>query len=336
MKKRFIVILPNGFSQYTFSDLQDDNRVIAYKNTVKDLQSNVIRLIRRIHLNSQINSIINLPFKSIWSYELNDIKWKDNEIYYIVFIYPFPIKASYLVSLRNKYNIKYILYADFVWGNNSYMRRDEQKYASEISYDYMFSFDPQNAKEYGFIYYPIPYSIISKNQYYVEYDLYLIANTKKGRLNELQDIYEYLSQSKASHKYRLSQVPRNKRKFNKGIIYNKKIPYSEAVEEVKKSNCILEFLEKGQSGATLRYYEAVCYNKKLLTNNKNVVNLPFYNPDYIHIFEKPEDIDWNWVKERIPVDYHYDGRFSPTHLIDKIIELEEEKERNELGKVETD
>ena len=54
------------------------------------------------------------------------------------------------------------------------------------------------------------------------------------------------------------------------------------------------------------------------------------------VFEKPEDIDWAWVKERIPVDYHYDGRFSPVHLIDKIIELEEEKERKELGKEQTD
>ena len=27
------------------------------------------------------------------------------------------------------------------------------------------------------------------------------------------------------------------------------------------------------------------------------------------------------------MDYYYDGRFSPTHLIDKIIELEEEKDK---------
>ena len=119
------------------------------------------------------------------------------------------------------------------------------------------------------------------------------------------------------------------------IIYNKRIPYSEVVEKNKASNCILEIISSGQSGASLRYYEAVCYNKKLLTNNKNVVNLPFYNPDYIHVFEKPEDIDWDWVKERIQVDYHYDGRFSPTHLIDKIIELEEEKEKQQNAEKET-
>ncbi len=52
------------------------------------------------------------------------------------------------------------------------------------------------------------------------------------------------------------------------------------------------------------------------------------------VFEKPEDIDWEWVKERITVDYHYDGRFSPRHLIDKIIELEEEREKKKNGEKE--
>lgn len=76
--------------------------------------------------------------------------------------------------------------------------------------------------------------------------------------------------------------------------------------------------------------------QELLTTNKNIVDMLFYDLRYMKVFEKPEDIDWAWVKERIPVDYHYDGRFSPKHLIDKIIELEEEKERKGLGKEQTD
>ena len=84
--------------------------------------------------------------------------------------------------------------------------------------------------------------------------------------------------------------------FYINICYNEFIKYDVVLEETMKSNCILEMQLDVQSAATQRYYEAVCYNKKLLTNNKNVVNLPFYNPDYIHVFEKPEDIDWEWVK----------------------------------------
>ena len=105
----------------------------------------------------------------------------------------------------------------------------------------------------------------------------------------------------------------------------KAMPYPEVVAEAKKSNCLLEVVREGQTGPSFRYYEAVCYNKKLLTNNKNAVNFPFYNPEYMHVFEKPEDIDWEWVKERIPVDYGYDGRFSPSRIFDEVVGMEESK-----------
>lgn len=96
---------------------------------------------------------------------------------------------------------------------------------------------------------------------------------------------------------------------------------------MKHSNCILEVLIEGMTGATLRYNEAVCYNKKLLTNNKNIVNLPFYDPRYMRVFDSPDDIDVEWVRKQVPIDYHYDGRFSPTHIIDEILELEEQRQR---------
>ena len=43
------------------------------------------------------------------------------------------------------------------------------------------------------------------------------------------------------------------------------------------------------------------------------------------IIEKVEDIDWNWVKEDIEVDYHYNGEFSPLRLMEDIIKSCEEK-----------
>lgn len=97
--------------------------------------------------------------------------------------------------------------------------------------------------------------------------------------------------------------------------------YADILTEISRSNCLLEILKTGYSNSTLRYYEAVCYNKKLLTNNKNVVNFPFYNPNYIKIFEKPEDIDCEWLKKQEPVSYGYDGRFSPISLLDEIVAL---------------
>ena len=133
-----------------------------------------------------------------------------------------------------------------------------------------------------------------------KYDLYY-AGVSKGRLETLHNIYNLMVQNEITTIYRITEV-KAKEELYDGILYNERIKYNKLVEEDQFCNCILEVMADGQSGATLRYYEAVCYNKKLLTNNKNVVNLPFYDPAYIRVFEKPEDIDWNWVKERIPVD----------------------------------
>ena len=81
------------------------------------------------------------------------------------------------------------------------------------------------------------------------------------------------------------------------------------------AKCILEIVQKGQVALTLRPYEAVAYNKKLLTNNKTILNFKYYNPKYMRYFEKVEDIDWNWVKCDDGVDYNYQGDFSPRYLL---------------------
>ena len=77
---------------------------------------------------------------------------------------------------------------------------------------------------------------------------------------------------------------------------------------------------------TLRYYEAITYNKKLITNNEMVKKLPFYNPYYMFVFCDPEDIDLAWVKRSVKVDYHYNNEFSPKELVKDIIrETQREK-----------
>ena len=75
-------------------------------------------------------------------------------------------------------------------------------------------------------------------------------------------------------------------------------------------------------GTTLRALEAVILNKKFLTNNKRIVDLPFYNPKYIQIFDNPEKIDFEFIKREENINYHYKEECSPTRLIEKIHEYD--------------
>ena len=337
MKKRKIIVAmyENNMFPVLLSDLYSDDRVIMF-DLVKKLNNRFLSIVRKIHLSSKVNKHIKLPFKIIWVNSLESVMSDSESEYHILFIDSlFPkdkMFISYLRKLKNKRNVKYEIILENPFIDNVNIKY----YMEKLGFDYIFTFDERDAQKNGFIFQLTPFSMFRGPHGKINYDMCNFSVNSGNRLDLLHDIYKKATEHGISLIYRITLVPKESQLYPNGIIYNQVMPYAEVVKETKECNCILEVMKDRQTGATARYYEAVCYNKKLLTNNKNVVNLPFYNPDYIHVFEKPEDIDWNWVKERIPVDYHYDGRFSPTHLIDKIIELEEEKERNELGKVETD
>ena len=81
--------------------------------------------------------------------------------------------------------------------------------------------------------------------------------------------------------------------------------------------CVVDvrvLLQKGQQAQSIRYFEAIVYNKKLLTNNRHLEELPFYNSHFMRCFRDASEIDWNWVKKPEDIDYQYDGSFSPVYL----------------------
>lgn len=74
----------------------------------------------------------------------------------------------------------------------------------------------------------------------------------------------------------------------------------------------------------MRTHEAVALNKKLLTNNPQLKNAPFYNENYISIFDSANNIDSIFLKqlgEQDIVEYgeEYRENMSPKELL-KFIE----------------
>ena len=91
------------------------------------------------------------------------------------------------------------------------------------------------------------------------------------------------------------------------------------VEKTLNSNCILELMNDNQAGNTLRFKEAVCYNKKLLTNNRAAFDSPYYDERYIRVFDDVSEIDPEWIAQKCAVDYCYGGEYSPQRLLEMII-----------------
>ena len=329
--ERFIVIgtLPETPFMYCFSDLHSDERV-QFIEEFAPMNNKILSFLRHAHVGKKLNHIVKLPFKGIWHAPIDDIVWEEGVKYHIVTIFAPTFRPnSYWKKLKEKYDVDYTVY--MLSSVDSYdvtkynLYKNMQRFDSEVGIKHILTYQKGDAEKYGFTFCLCAMSKFEvETPGQIETDLYLL-NAAKGRLGKFHEVYQSAKNyGGIKLDFRIVGVKKKDQLYPNEIIYNKTLNYMNNVATIMKSNCIFEIQGRAITSPTNHWLEAVLYNKKLLTDNKDVVNMPFYNPDYIHVFEKPEDIDWNWVKERIPVDYHYDGRYSPTHLIDKICELEGE------------
>lgn len=63
----------------------------------------------------------------------------------------------------------------------------------------------------------------------------------------------------------------------------KALPYKETLYELQRSRAVLDIPAAGQSGLTLRPLEAMFFQKKLITSNKDIKHYPFYSKQNIFI-----------------------------------------------------
>ncbi|MCM1044807.1 MAG: hypothetical protein NC417_04790 [Candidatus Gastranaerophilales bacterium] len=181
-----------------------------------------------------------------------------------------------------------------------------------------YTFDPSDACNTGFQYTMNVYSYLEPAPGGTKTDIYF-SFFGLDRLDIVRELADYLKERQVDCNFiYVGSIDEKKNQLGNVKHVEKHLEYAEILKDAAGANCLLEVLRPGQTGSTLRYYEAICYNKKLLTTNRNVVNLPFYDPRYIRIFETLSDIDHEWIRRREPVDYHYDGRFSPVHFLEEL------------------
>ena len=188
----------------------------------------------------------------------------------------------------------------------------------KIDWNNIYTFDKGDAKKYGFkhlgfCYYSAP---ILENVPTPSNDIFLVATATHDRESMFHGIYKNLTKKGCLCDFHIKSYYQLEERLN-GIDYmdGKTYTYLEILNMQQNSKCILEILRGEQTGPSLRYFEAVCYNKKLLTNNPEIIHFPYYNEKYMRVFNNIEKIDIDWIKEDINVDYKYKGDFSPREMI---------------------
>lgn len=313
---KFIVI-PG--SDHVFQALFKDIENLENTEIVKDLfkTNKIEQQIKRIKRHHTIWNY----FKQIFLYFFSDkyidkrIKEaKDGDVLVFSNISIRYVSLKKLVRLKNK-GVKIVLYfIDSISNPNS---KEALSYTQKIQIDLIYTFDLCDAKKFNFIHFHTMYSKIynDKDCLPIEYDA-MFNGTDKGRYSLLCDI---IKKCPNANFYVNMICISNEMKEKAGFQSNTSINYYENILYVIKSNCIIDIvLDSQQTGLSLRAYEAITYNKKLLTNNPSILNFPYYNPRYIKFFKNLNDIDESFIIENIKVNYGYKGEYSPIMFIKDI------------------
>lgn len=253
-----------------------------------------------LHNARPLNEKNELPFKTIWfkrALKGMDLQ-REDEIYFLLYeSFHLSYSRGFLKYLRRNYPKAKLCFmylnpvTKLVWGK-------VQKVSDCL--DAVITFNEKDAKQFDLLLcqnqpYKLP---ICKDESIPVSDVFFIG-ADKGRLPKLISIYEKLTRAGLKCDFHIVGVPEEKQLYSDDIVYNKKIPYSEVLARVYATRCVLEVLQKNEDYISIRTLEALQYHRKLLTESKGLKKTDYYNPKIIQIFDAPEYINTDFVKEEV-------------------------------------
>ena len=114
----------------------------------------------------------------------------------------------------------------------------------------------------------------------------MFVGRDKGRGKYLQFLQqEFKKQGLDSHFFISKNLEWYEKLFKATDNY---LPYQTVLDLIGASRAILDIVQEGQTGLTLRPLEALFLNRKLITNNQDIENYDFYDKQNIFILGKDD------------------------------------------------
>lgn len=153
-------------------------------------------------------------------------------------------------------------------------------------YTELWSFDPQNCKDYNLKYnvqfYPRENAINNANLPNDIDLLYVGADKTQQRINILEEVKRICL--KEGIKFFFYLVKQSKDNIKTSIAYRSFLKYPQVIQLISKSTAILDITKDNQSGLTLRPLEALFFDKKLITNNEDIIYHKLYKLNSANIY----------------------------------------------------
>jgi len=154
------------------------------------------------------------------------------------------------------------------------------------------TFDPQDARTHGFCLLPQVYRDVSLTTGARQpVDVFFVGR-EKNRLAELLRWKALLQERHLSVDFHIVR-DRGIRHASSELdaLVDAPMPYAETLRRIANSRCILEILQGGQTGLSVRSLEALFLGKKLITNNLRLREEPIYDRDRVFLIGLDDEND---------------------------------------------
>lgn len=247
-----------------------------------------INVICHIHLSPRINSRCSFPWKSIWNrFFFKSIPSnKNEEICMIINAHFYTLESmgivEYVKKKNNQNKVIFIFSDKYETFSKLYKNFPSPDYLKK-KFDMVITYNVEDSKKYGFIQdrpcVPIYKNITNKLSNFSS-DVFFVGRNK-GRLSSIYNFYYKCKATGLKCDFHIMDVDEKDFLDTTEITYNHSMSYGEVLERVSKSKSIFNIIQKNGAGITIRDYEAVYFNKYLITNNYALVDSDLYNRDQI-------------------------------------------------------
>lgn len=166
------------------------------------------------------------------------------------------------------------------------------------NWDEIYTFDEFDAVEFGWkhinnCYYSIGNFRKKLLTLPIIYDASFVGGLKGNRTSIIEELLILFNSKKVSHSFVVATMGLKSMEVKKSDsvkLVSKWIEYTDVLKQSAMSNCIVEVLQENQQAQSLRYFEAITLNKKLLTNNSHIFELPYYDERYMKYFNNVSNI----------------------------------------------
>ncbi|MDY0277597.1 MAG: hypothetical protein RBQ97_05900 [Acholeplasma sp.] len=254
------------------------------------ISNKIIRLFRRI-------TIDYIPFsKKMWvNYYLRKHKIDDNSL---IIVFDSIIWSNLLKVIRNKFPNIIIVY----WYWNIISDKNPINIARNYS-NFVATFDKGDSQKYNIVMLGQFYWL-QKKSINMQNNGFIFIGQDKGRKVDLEKLNMYLEMFNISFNCHIISP-------NKSILTRKNkdvVDYDIYLERLLNSEGVVDFVQRGQTGLSLRTLEAIFLNKKIITNNQAVKEYNFYNDKYIYLINDIDHIDEasfsRFLNETVPEKFY--------------------------------